>query len=47
MSSSVELHQYSGGEEVAEEHAGFDIRQLGVQKYEAEERDEPLMLFSS
>jgi hypothetical protein len=38
---------HSGGEEVAGEDAGFDVRQLCVQKHEAEERDEQLMLFSS
>jgi len=38
---------HSGGEEVADEDAGFHARQLCVRKHEAEERDEPLMLFSS
>ncbi len=39
--------QSTNDEEVAEEDAGFDVRQLCVRKHEAEERDEPLMLFSS
>ena len=38
---------HSGGEEVAEDDTGFDVRQLCVRKHEAEERDEPLMLFSN
>lgn len=38
---------HSGGEEVAEGDAGFDVCQLCVRQYEAEKRDEPLMLFSS
>jgi len=39
--------RHSGGEEVAAEDAGFDVRQLCVRKHDAEERDEPVMLFSS
>ena len=38
---------HGGGKEVAEDDAGFDIRQLCVRKHEAEERNEPLMLFLS
>jgi hypothetical protein len=34
---------HSGSEEVAEDDAGFDVRQLCVRKREAEGRDEPLM----
>ena len=29
----------SGGEDVAEDDAGFDVRQLCARKHEAEERD--------
>ena len=43
----AEERGHNGGEEVAEDDAGFDVRKLCVRKHEAEERDESLMSFSS